>query len=134
MLVEFEEGTYSSEVMNDQNLEALLNKIGNKIVDAVKNQPSVSAAASDPTSGKKPSRLTASQGVLAIIGGSIAILVSFAAGLNYMMSNAVASGNAQTRIDIATITEQNRGIRKDLDRLLDKQSASVLAAPQLADS
>jgi hypothetical protein len=136
--LKLEEGVYFSEVMNDQNLEALLNKIGNKIVDAVKDQPSGTAAASNPAPAPaptvKPSLLASWQGVLAFIGGSIGIIVGIGAGLNYLMSNAVSSGIAQTRNDIATITEQNKGIRKDLDRLLDRQSSSVLAAPKLADS
>jgi hypothetical protein len=127
----FEDEVYSPDVMNDQTLEALLNRIGNKIADAVKNQSSASLPDSAPV---KADQFTRGQMIFGIVVGSFAILTSLGACLNYIIGNAVISGLAETRTDLTIATEQSKGMRKDVDRLLDKQSRAILSDPSLATS
>ena len=113
------EDVYSPD-MSDSELKKLLNEIGHKISEAIKSRPE---AVSPP---EKSDRLTSGQKILGIVVSLIVIVGGLWGGLHYVVTSAITSAMVQQGKDLATITEQGKGLRKDVDRLLDQSAKDTL--------
>jgi hypothetical protein len=116
------EVVYSPE-MTDSELKKLLGEIGHKIIEAVNRRSPDHVPVVAPSNRMTWQQwLVVAVSVLAIVGGILA-------GLNYVVSSAITSALVQPGKDLTTITEQGKGLRRDVDRLLDKQARDVLQSP-----
>ena len=115
--------------MNDAELKKLLGAIGHEIGEKLsKAQGVLSAPGAVPP--ESANHWSAWQLRFAVIGGAIGILT----GLYFVLSLVVTSSierslNAalkQPGADLATLTEQGRGLRRDVDRLLDRSAKNIL--------
>ncbi len=111
--------------MTDADLKKILHEIGHKIVATIQESSKPTAqpvTPSDPwgTWQKK----------LAVIGGVIAIIAAVGTGLNFIVKSAITTALVQPGIDSAKQQTQLDGIRKDVDRLLDKVAKNTLLSPE----
>ena len=114
------EAVYSAE-MTDQELEKILNKIGHKISEAVKERPTVTAASTD--------KLTPLQKGLGLAVSLIVIIGAAWAGLDYVVSSAITKALGATSTDLATLKTQGVDLRRDVDRLLDRSAQNIIKNP-----
>lgn len=104
--------------MNDAELEKLLNKIGHKIAEAAKERPEV-----------PKDSLTTGQKVLGIAVSLLVVIGSLWAGLNYVVSSAINEALKAPSITLTSLSEQGVGLRRDVDRILTKQTFASSQKP-----
>lgn len=124
MCVPEDEVVYSPEV-NDAELEKILGKAGHKIAEAIKD----SIGGTAPV----PKGLTTTQTVLAIAGSVILIAATLVGAMKYIVTSsitlAISAAMEQPNKDLATLKEQGTGLRRDVDRLLDRIARATLQSP-----
>jgi hypothetical protein len=120
------EAVYYTAEMTDAELDKLLNKLGHKIAEAIKDRD----AALPPPPAR--TRFTTMQAALGLIVSVFVIVGCLWAGLNYVVSSAINSALRQPFVDMAAIKEQGAGLRRDVDRLLDRVAKEVFQAPAKA--
>lgn len=118
-------GVVYSHEMNDSDVKKLLNEIGHTIIEVIKNRQELAAPAV-PVPDRRPHGL--GQWLRTIV--SVFIIVGgLWAGLNYVVSSAINSALMKPALDLNTLTEQGKGLRRDVDRLLDRMAKATLQSP-----
>ena len=110
---------YSPE-MTDAEIKKLLHEIGRNITDKINEHPPVPPLESHKLTF--PQWIGVIVSVFAIVGGLLT-------ALNYVVTSAITAALVQPGKDLATITEQGKELRKDVDRLLDQRAKNTLQAP-----
>src|SRR5690242_17036957 len=102
--------------MKDEDLEKILNKIGHKISESIKEGKGESAPVPPQSALDRRTK------TVQMIAGTAAIVTALCVGLNYVVTSAITTAMIQPGKDEAKQQAQLDAIQKSVDRLLDKSA------------